>query len=231
MNKTCSHCQSNLPLSCFHKHPTALYGVKHVCKECAQKQGRKNYLERLERKGKTPFNFLGRLTQECLHKRGDVRDDGMVFWSKRKTKHGFREWWMPKEEFEVRCKAIKNRAKWRYHNDPEYRKKAVEKNSSEASRARKRSWNKRNRHVLSSWHAERRAMMRGIYSNLTKEEKKRVADWYLFRDALNRVHGKTMFHVDHKEAIARGGRHHPDNLQVTTATYNVKKFVNAKPKD
>lgn len=137
---------------------------------------------------------------------------------------------MPPEDFERRKRQMRERTNWRYHNDPEYRKRADEKNRSEDSKRRKRNWNKRNRAYLSEYTGMRRAKERGQYVELSKDEKKRVCDWYAFRDVLNKVHGKIMFHIDHKVAIARGGPHHPDNLQVTTKEYNVRKFVNAAPK-
>ncbi len=83
---------------------------------------------------------------------------------------------------------------------------------------------------MDSYQAARRAKLRGNVAELTPEEKKHLDEIYKFRDILNAVHGKAMFHVDHKKAIARGGKHHPDNARVTTAEYNVKKFTNDEPK-
>lgn len=231
MNKTCSHCQKNLDVSFFHRHPSASLGVKHVCKPCSKKYNRELYLKRIEKLGKKPFNFLGTISFEKRHKQGDVRDDGMIFHSSRKLPNGtYREWWMPKNLFEIRIKAQRERARFRYKNDAAFRKKQDEKNKSDKSKERKRIWNKRNRHVLSEWQAARRAKIRGDNRSLSSKEKGLVREFYKFRDILNEIHGKTMFHVDHRKALARGGSHHPSNIQLTTAEYNVKKFVNDKPR-
>jgi len=130
---------------------------------------------------------------------------------------------MTPEKFEERKKAQTDRAMWRYHNDPTYREKERLKNISERSRANKRKWNHANGAYMDSFQSARRAKIRGHTVVLTQDEKKRVGTCYKFRDVLNAVHGKAMFHVDHKQPIARGGTHHPDNLQVTTAHYNVTK--------
>ncbi len=213
----------------FDKHPTASFKRKHYCKECGVGVNAKRHAMLRERLGKQPRVLTGITTTFSVHKRGDKREDGMVFWSKRKTANGFREWWMTQEQFDACIKKQKDRINWRYHNDHKFREKSRLRNSSEESKMRKRCWNKKNRPYLDSWQSERRAKIRGNVCQLTEDEKKRIRNWYQFRDALNRVHGKAMFHVDHKQAISRGGLHHPDNMQVTTAKYNVKKFVNPKP--
>lgn len=172
---------------------------------------------------------MGGNVRTCNHRKGDVRDDGMVFWSKRKNANGFQEWWMTRADFEKRKKQANDRNKWRYHNDPQLRKKARAKNSTEKIRALKRRWNHAHREYMILYQAQRRAKLRGDSISLNSEEKKRIRDWYKFRSILNSKHGKAMFHVDHKQPISRGGRHHPDNIRVTTAEYNVRKFVNKAP--
>ena len=44
--------------------------------------------------------------------------------------------------------------------------------------------------------------------------------FYKFRDLLNSVHQKTMYHVDHIIPLAQGGTHAFDNLALATSGYN-----------
>ena len=58
---------------------------------------------------------------------------------------------------------------------------------------------------------------------LTEEEKRRIADLYKLRDALNEDAGCIAYHVDHIVPLARGGLHHSVNLRVMPALENIKK--------
>ena len=53
---------------------------------------------------------------------------------------------------------------------------------------------------------------------LTLDPKSNI--FYKFRDFLNSVHGKTMYHVDHIIPLAKGGTHSFKNLAIATASYN-----------
>ncbi len=229
VTKKCSSCCEHLPLFDFHKHPTASHGVKNVCKRCSKAINRKAYDARLKKAGKKRHTFKPTYVLISTAKRGDVRKDGLVFLCKRKVAHGYYEWWMPVEEFERRKAASLERAKWRYHNDSEYREKQRVRNCSPEARKRKARWQKGNRGWIAHWFSERRAAERGSYVQLTEDEKRQVREFYRFRDVLNAVHGKVMFHVDHIVPLARGGTHTPQNLQVTTKEYNEKKFINPDP--
>jgi hypothetical protein len=231
MNKTCSYCKISKPLDEFHYHPTAKYNRKHYCKACSVIAGKKAYDAKLAAMGKSRRCTKPVVVKESTAKRGDVNEDGLVFHSKRKVPAGYREWWVSKEKFEEICNKARNRFRERYANDKEFWKHNREKDRSEQGKARKRKWNNKNRHFFSNWFSGRRAKIRGNFQMLTEEEKKQVSDFYKFRDILNKAHGKTMFHVDHIVPIAKGGKHTPQNIQVATATYNVRKATNAKPKD
>jgi len=187
----------------------------------------KNYERKLAIRGKTRSTFVGGLVDKSDWKQGDVRADGLVFMSKRKKPDGrFQEWWVTREQFEAKKKAQRDRMRWRYHNDPEYREKERQQNTSERQRAAKRRWNKANKVHMENYMAKRRAKVRGHVAELTPEQNKIVLEFYKFRDILNHVHGCVMFEVDHIKPISRGGLHHPDNLRVTTAKFNHVKFVN-----
>ena len=69
----------------------------------------------------------------------------------------------------------------------------------------------------------RDAMRRGAYpEDLTPSERKKILEIY---EKCKRISEETGIphHVDHIKPLARGGRHHPDNLQVITASENLKK--------
>jgi 5-methylcytosine-specific restriction endonuclease McrA len=69
----------------------------------------------------------------------------------------------------------------------------------------------------------RSAMRRGAYpENLTADERDRIAALYTESSRRTRRTG-IPHHVDHRKPLAAGGRHHPDNLQIMTATENLKK--------
>ena len=58
--------------------------------------------------------------------------------------------------------------------------------------------------------------------NLTKEENDRILKIY---EECGRISIETgiLHHVDHIIPISKGGKHHPDNLQILTATENIIK--------
>lgn len=58
--------------------------------------------------------------------------------------------------------------------------------------------------------------------SLSPDEMKRVDTMYANCKRLESEYGLE-FHVDHKTPIALGGQHHPDNLQIKTAEYNLRK--------
>ena len=67
---------------------------------------------------------------------------------------------------------------------------------------------------------------RGLSSQcklLSQQDKNRVSDIYKKRDLLNLEAGGIMFHVDHIIPVSKGGKHHPDNLQILTAFDNLSK--------
>lgn len=94
-------------------------------------------------------------------------------------------------------------AKWRDKN-------------SEAVRRHNAEWDRKNP-------GRRRLRRLAARVPLSSSQQKEVRTLYAFRDALNRVHGRIVYHVDHRTPLSRGGIHVPENLQVTTATYNLAK--------
>ena len=66
---------------------------------------------------------------------------------------------------------------------------------------------------------ERHAAMR----KMSKGEARQVNAFYKVRNIKNEAHGKVVYHVDHIIPVAKGGSHLPSNLQLATATWNLKK--------
>jgi len=58
---------------------------------------------------------------------------------------------------------------------------------------------------------------------LTDFEQQQIRQIYKERDRLNQAAGFICYHVDHIAPLARGGQHHPNNLQVINASDNVRK--------
>ncbi len=90
----------------------------------------------------------------------------------------------------------------------------------------RRDWADKNRHRQRSlWcegAARRKARKLAQSPELTQEEKERVDYLYWLAKDLKVVSGQD-YHVDHVIPIAKGGPHHPDNLQILPADLNLKK--------
>ena len=59
-------------------------------------------------------------------------------------------------------------------------------------------------------------------SVLTAEEHQRILNIYKECARITEETG-ILHHVDHIHPISKGGKHHPDNLQILTATENIRK--------
>jgi len=136
------------------------------------------------------------------HKRGHIRQDGMMFWSYRYNN----EIWLTPEKFKIRHQ---KKLVWQRKNvDPiQNRKNVMEwtKNnlSRKLARVRKYQAMKRNSKVLCG------------DTNVIK----------VFYDAAKRV-GKCVgikFHVDHIVPLSLGGSHHQKNLQWVPYMWNLSK--------
>ena len=57
---------------------------------------------------------------------------------------------------------------------------------------------------------------------LTEEEHQRILEIYKECARITEETG-ILHHVDHIHPISKGGKHHPDNLQILTATENIRK--------
>jgi hypothetical protein len=176
------------------------------------------------------------------HKRGDVREDGMVFWARyRETK----EIWVTQEKFELNKKRhVLQEKKFRDGNENllKIRRKENRIKNGDHIRKREREWwannpektktliqrkyknqspEKRSQ-IMRVVCANRRARKLNQTPNLNEDQKKIIKCFYYQAHRLEKRFG-LKFHVDHIIPIARGGLHEPKNLQVIPKKINQQK--------
>ena len=79
------------------------------------------------------------------------------------------------------------------------------------------------RHKSSIYLQRRKQRLREQTPELSDEEEELIQQIYRRRDKLNQAAGFIQYHVDHVIPLARGGKHHPENLQLISAIDNVRK--------
>jgi 5-methylcytosine-specific restriction endonuclease McrA len=79
------------------------------------------------------------------------------------------------------------------------------------------------RHKSATYLQRRKQRLREQTPELSTEEEELIQKIYHQRDSLNQEVGFIQYHVDHIIPLAKGGCHHPDNLQVIRASDNVRK--------
>lgn len=109
--------------------------------------------------------------------------------------------------------------------------------------ARKAEWARRNPEIKKARNADylaknperflahankRRAAQHAAEAPLSSEETERVLAIYAERARLQRLTGRK-YRVDHVVPLTAGGRHHPDNLRVIPAAYNLAKHAKTGP--
>ena len=80
-----------------------------------------------------------------------------------------------------------------------------------------------NRHKSALYLEKRKQRLREQTPALTQLEQQEISQIYGERDRLNQAAGFIRYHVDHIAPLARGGQHHPNNLQVINASDNIRK--------
>lgn len=190
------------------------------------------------------------------HKRGDIREDGLVFWSYSKDyKNG--ELWVDKEKFDKKSEqeikrkkdwylknkqhAIEKTRIWReqnmerkkenarisYINQKEKIKQRSHKwyhSNKERAAERQRNWSKKNPDKHNDVRSMQRARKRKLTPPMTEEEKSLIEKFYEHASRLTKLL-KIKHHVDHIIPLAKGGLHHPSNLQVIPASVNLRKGI------
>lgn len=137
----------------------------------------------------------------------------------------------------TRCKSCKKDYDIAHNNKPESKELKKVYNAKPENKEKRKEWeranpnkiiekNKKwlqnNRHIASARDARRRASKLNQTPNLTDEEKQRIRDIYKECQTISKSTGIS-HHVDHIKSLAKGGLHHPDNLQILTAIENLKK--------
>ena len=79
------------------------------------------------------------------------------------------------------------------------------------------------RHKSAIYLQRRKQRLREQTPELSPEDKELIEHAYGQRDRLNEEAGFIEYHVDHIIPLAKGGAHHPANLQVISARDNVRK--------
>lgn len=92
--------------------------------------------------------------------------------------------------------------------------------------AKDKEWRDKNKHIINSFTAKRRVIkLQRMPKWLTKEQKKQIKVMYTLATSLNKSTG-VQWHVDHiipLQGKTVSGLHVPENLQVISATENMKK--------
>lgn len=161
-----------------------------------------------------------------IYKRGDKRQDGMVFWAYNPTytgKNGER-WVTPIKFADIKRRHLANSLR-RYHSNPAVKNAAVKTakkwkvKNPERAKAANRKWAVENPHKTAATLALRRQK---IKSSLTVNERDLIRLVYATAQRVSKCTG-IKFHVDHIMPIALGGPHSISNLQVLPAKINQRK--------
>lgn len=130
-----------------------------------------------------------------------------------------------------REKIKKRKMEWRLNN-PEKVKQHKEKSlkkpeNREKARKRARCYYKENKPKYFANAAARRSEYKKDMELLTQEEKNKVYEIYELSQELSLAAKSSgsneIFHVDHIKPLSKGGKHHPDNLQILLASENRSK--------
>jgi hypothetical protein len=92
-------------------------------------------------------------------------------------------------------------------------------------RANVRRWRQRYPEKQAAASAVKRARRLALTPALTTLEAESIREIYRMARQLTKITGK-QYHVDHVYPLARGGLHHPANLQVMLGVENIRKGVN-----
>ena len=114
-------------------------------------------------------------------------------------------------------------SQWREENAEHVQaySKAYDEAHQEEKAARIKEWRKANPEKSAAYVIERQRKCQ--MGDMTATEWAQLKEIYSERDRLNAEAGCIAFHVDHITPLAKGGAHHPDNLQILSAEENLSK--------
>ena len=175
-------------------------------------------MKRLNPETKQPFKY------------GEIRADGYVFYAYKKYRSlrpdgTYQELWRSPESMEKQKEKCKE---YYWNNLEKARKKSIEYywSNPEKAREQKRLFRKKNPHKRNKYEAKRRvAKIQAGTKYFRDLYKDKVAVYYMFAKVLEKLTGEK-YHVDHVIPLQGknvSGLHIPANLQILTATANMKK--------
>ncbi len=170
--------------------------------------------------------------------RGEIREDGMVFWSHQKS-NGYDYWVTPKKFAELIEQKKKRLRLWRNKNRHHVRSQArgYRLLNLEKSRERNRLWSEQNRSKVSKklkeWKirnkarcvaVEQKRRARQISGTPSDSWEAVVNGFYEISERVSRCLG-IKHSVDHIHPISKGGSHCHRNLQVLPFSWNSRKLA------
>lgn len=139
---------------------------------------------------------------------------------KRRAKLAWRREWRKKNPDKARAEARRYR-KAQHAKVLAYHRKWREDNQKRHIQY-VREWQKRNPEKMRAMWAAQKARKIAATVPLTHEEQAEVIALYAKARALTELTGEP-YHVDHIKPLAKGGLHHPSNLQVLRGVDNLRK--------
>lgn len=119
-----------------------------------------------------------------------------------------------KRSIEAQKRRVNHKERLRIEDEKYYQKNA------DCIKKRMKIYHKNNPYIAATANAKRRALINT--ATLSFEEKGRIAAIYRFCRFISNLTG-VPHEVDHIKPLSKGGKHHPENLQIITKALNRKK--------
>ena len=190
--KQCKKCDRILPVACFSRAKSKKDGLCSQCKECDKAYYESNKKRILENKQKYHEQNRESIIAYQRNRYPAVKEQRI---------EKARMYYEENKEFVL-----------------EARKEYYENNKEEIARKRKEYYTE-NKGMFIAAAQNRQRSMQIAYAALTKEEKEIVNYIYKRAAQLQSEYGIEM-HVDHIVPLSKGGKHHPSNLQILSASDN-----------
>jgi hypothetical protein len=226
-SKFCHGCETLRLISDFAKNRRRRDGLQTQCKSCNRRRREETRPQRLEYSRKWSAANRQQLLQKAKKKywsnpEAARRAARFRYWQNKETKKLYNKSWYAKNKEKV---AI-------------YKKKYKKRNAASIKQAKRLYYTKnrlkiieqkRNYYLLNSAACscrvrQRRQKIQLDFNCLADSEKIQANRIYSFARLLSSVLGREM-HVDHIVPVSAGGRHHPSNLQILSASDNRTKHA------